>query len=1039
MNLRHAIILEILWLLAPLALAQLRTTNRTQHELRDYRHDVPWNFADDFSHGIRGWMSFPLAQDIGYDPSLYTTVHQGHACLVRDVIAEGQSKLRIGFVRSIRFRFLPRSSIQFRYQVEVTGHSGPAQLLLAAISGRKYTIAIPTTIGEHTITVRGSQLDVPASGVEIEAIALQATALNPLRGTHNRLLLDAMDIDARHRPTIAFLSPTVEYPGGDGMAVANTIVRVDMPLLPLKIDSPTDVTVTLMDASGHEAYRGAANHAWNHVRPSPLPGLWQAHLSTRDATSDFRFLVLGSIPAHPRLLLTSKRLEELRARMPPEALRKLIQKQAALEAHETPPNAHAGDNILRMSNDSLFPGLTQYFDLLDHYGDVIVLNALDFQLRGSHESLDKARLALLAAAHWPTWTPPWFQVHGLQSYYEAGIFSQRVALGYDLIADHLSESDKREIADALYRNAVLPAVTDYFTNERMPIADSNHAAHTVGGAIAACMAVYGDVPDWDTRFGPALAKLIAVYEHLLQNMFLPDGSEAEPVGYQEFAMRGLSIGAAALAHAGIQPQGTDRLLNSFWWPYYVQYKPGYELDTGDEIGTLFAHSGFAWAAETSSDSALRAFYESATTRTLAVVFQNGQQSAVLPDVLDLTCCTNTVKPVAALPLSRLFPARGSAALRSGWDDSSTLISVRVGPWFNHGHYDEGSFQIASHGEILVGEAGYTSYYNDPRFADYFTQAVGHNVELIDHNVFSQDAMDSSHWKAFAHYPRFTHHLLGDGVDFLEADLQPAYPDSSLDRYTRQYVFLKPGFFFVHDNLSSRMAHSYTFLLHPADDIQPVLHGTNALLQGTHSQALVVAGSSELWQTSPAPLPVTAYTNFDRNVISPRSIFFLEAPRARAAHFTIGIQLRTSGLAEGPLRSISTNNADGFLDDIDGIAILFRRGIGELSLQSYATDGNLLAIRSNGTQQSVFVEDAHRLSHRNQADISADRSITAERTHTPGHDRWQMACAQAVSVEIAVPSTISSATMDGSSMSSFVRSHFLRLRLQPGEHRVDLHY
>ena len=29
---------------------------------------VPWTFREDFRHGIPGWMSYPLAQDVGYDP-----------------------------------------------------------------------------------------------------------------------------------------------------------------------------------------------------------------------------------------------------------------------------------------------------------------------------------------------------------------------------------------------------------------------------------------------------------------------------------------------------------------------------------------------------------------------------------------------------------------------------------------------------------------------------------------------------------------------------------------------------------------------------------------------------------------------------------------------------------------------------------------------------------------------------------------------------------------------------------------------------------
>lgn len=1040
MHAPQAAILATLWLLAPCALSQVAMKHPERETLTHIR-TVPWSFVDDFSHGIGGWMSFPLAQDIGYDPSLYTTSSEAHSFLVRDVIANGQPKLRVGVLRSICFRLLPQSTIRLRYRIAMTGRPRPARLFAAATSGKQYAIAIPSTAGKHAVTVDGTQLGVTGSGEQIEALVVQFVAVEPSRGAHNRLFLDELDIHARRNSSISLDSPALDEPAGDGLPVAKIIVHSERPVLPLQLASPKDqAVVVLIDGSGQKIYRSAARNGGIDLGPSPAPGLWRAHISTAEAESDFRFLVLGNIPPHPRLLLTPERLEELRSQMPSDALRRLVQEHALRAASLVSPDAEAGNDILRMPTGSLFPGLTQYFDLLDRYGEAIVLDALDFRLRNSHESLQTARLALLAAARWPTWTPPWFPAHGLQSYYEAGIFSQDAALGYDLIADQLSPTEKREIADAFYRNAILPAVTDYFADDRMPIADSNHMAHTISGAIAACIAVYGDVPDWDERFGPALAKLIAAEEQLFATMFPDDGSEAEPVGYQEFAMRGLSIAAAALAHAGIQPQGTARMFRSFWWPYYAQYKPGYELDTGDEIGTLFSHSGFAWAAATSVDPVLRSFYQAAKTGTLAALFRAGPSTSGLPSMLDLTCCTNPLGPAPLPPLSRMFPARGSAALRSGWDDSSTLVSIRVGPWFNHGHHDEGSFQIASHGEVLIGEAGYTAYYKDPRFEDYFTQAVGHNTVVIDHNAFSQTALESSRWAAFAHYPRFTRHLLGEGMDFLEADLRPAYPDSNLSRYTRQYVFIKPGFVFVHDRLSSSTSQTYSFLLHPGAALRPTIEDTTAFLQGNQASALVVAGTSAgPWQTSPAPIPVTAYINFEKNLIQPRNTLHLDTLPARAASFTVGIQLLPPPSDGGRLKSISTKNADGFSIKAAQTEILFRKRVGELSIDTYATDGDVLAAAAKNGQETIFTENAHQLHSHRQELFSAVQPIDAEIVREAGHDDWLIFSTRRTSVQLTISTPLKSATLDGKPLLFSAADHLLRLTLQSGEHRVNLQY
>ena len=67
----------------------------------------------------------------------------------------------------------------------------------------------------------------------------------------------------------------------------------------------------------------------------------------------------------------------------------------------------------------------------------------------------------------------------------------------------------------------------------------------------------------------------------------------------------------------------------------------------------------------------------------------------LTSAMNLACCSEPATEFASPPASRIFPTRGSAVLRSGWGPDSTVISLRVGRWFNHEHHDEGSFQVAA--------------------------------------------------------------------------------------------------------------------------------------------------------------------------------------------------------------------------------------------------------------------------------------------------------------------------------------------------------
>ena len=139
---------------------------------------------------------------------------------------------------------------------------------------------------------------------------------------------------------------------------------------------------------------------------------------------------------------------------------------------------------------------------------------------------------------------------------------------------------------------------------------------------------------------------------------------------------------------------------------------------------------------------------------------------MLPDMLDLVCCTRPAKAVPPAPPSRLFPLRGSAALRSGWGPDDTLVSIRVGAWFNHEHHDEGSFQVASNGEELIGEAGYTRLLHRPALSKLFHPSTRSQHVMLDDDAFSQTFYQGRYWKSFDHYPSIARHVPGDAASII---------------------------------------------------------------------------------------------------------------------------------------------------------------------------------------------------------------------------------------------------------------------------------
>lgn len=1015
-----------------LSMAELPQADRTSTSVFS-----SWKFREDFSKGIPGWMSFPLAQDVGYDPSIYTAQRLGAPALVRDVIADGQRQLRVGLVRPLRFRSTAASIFRLTCAVETPGHVAQLRLTLGSVSGKRYTTPLPSRGVPQGVQVTGQKLGLPAGGDDIEVVVVEAKVDNPIEGSHNRLILSKFGIEAQRTPAVPLLSPHLTHSEGMQVAVADA---VSVPQRTLRIQTATPnlaATLILLDGSGKQAARSTFTGSSTPDLSQASPGLWEAVVESGNRRTEFRFLVLGSTPPHPRVLLNGARIRQLQA---DARLRDGIHRRAEQSAAATVFNSWAGENIEHFSRISVLLGLPQYFTLMESYSNTASLGALDYVLNQNQQGLERAKKVLLETAGWPSWTPPWFAAQGLHTYYETGLFSQRLALAYDLIAEQLSPEEKSHIADGFLRNAIEPAIREYFLNDRMPIAASNHMAHAVGGAIADCVALEGDVPEWDERFAPRLAQLMVSYENLMQGLFPGDGSEAEPAGYEDFAMEGMSWGAAALGSLGIRSSAMDKMLQAFWWERYIRIRPDLLLDTGDFHGELASLPGFAWSAEYAQDPSLRAFYENDNNSTVLAVSRSQDAksegaSDPAPGLLDLVCCTQPLTSSPPAPPSRAFRLRGSAVLRSGWDLDDTVISLRAGPWFNHEHHDQGSFQVAAFGEKLISEAGYSDYYKDPRYIDYFTQASGHNTVLLDHNPFSQGDYDGRYWRAFRTHPSIDRHLFTHNIDYLAADLGSAYK-GELQQFTREYLFFKPGLLLIRDRLSSARPHQYTWLLHAPPGTETSVSKQTARIAGKHGAALI-STPHEQWSIASQPIPITAYGEFEKGRIFPRVAFELDTPKQASHTFLVGMQFLKLPATESLLKWKDENNRVDFSarsgeDEIRGS---FRKASqGELYVGDSSTNGDLLAISKHGTENDVLVTGAQSMRSGGTQVFSATSPVDLLLHDTRGGPReFHIACSEKTTAKLLSQHAPSAILVDGNPATAQYQNGAISLTLTEGEH------
>lgn len=942
---------------------------------------VPWTFRADWTGGFSGWMSFPLAQDVGYDPSLYIEKEGPRSVLLHTFLSHGQSRPQFGLIRPLKFWAGPEARFDVSYRLKIAGRLSGLTLTLAGTDGRLYSAPLPSGDGEHAVRLRGRELGITTL-TPMDAIILRGRLLAPPEGRTSRWVLERFVAHAARPPEVALAHPAL-VSSPQLVQVVPEVFRIGQPLKIILKSSQPQPQVKLFDGEGHPVNARVRNLAGRQAAMAlgdlATPGLWRAEVTQGAARTAFRFLVLGKIPPHPRLLLSQERLEALKSDPRYSSLRKQIHLRAKSLASSLTYNVNVGNDIALMPSGPgigpAFPGqLRPYFEVANEYASAVAYNALDYRLNGNPDSLVAARRALLTMIQWKAWVPPRWRSHGLRTYYEVGVFTQLVAFGYDLIADELTPQEKAGVAQAFWEKVIEPTSKEYFSYNRDPIGASNWMANSLGGAIAAAVADAGDTDGWAHREGPALAELTCAFEQLLRGLFPGDGSEAEPIGYENFAMQGISWGMSGLAALGVHVEGTQRVFEGFWWPYYATVRPGRELGTGDFDGHLKGLSGFAWGAEHAGIPALRSFYDAGTRLNLShgtAVGPNGHFFEEMLGPLDLACCSKPPQPFKSPPPSRVFPKRGSAVLRSGWEPTSTVISLRVGPWFNHEHHDEGSFQVAAFGQVLIAEAGHANYYTDPRYPDYFTQAAGHNTVLVDGNPFSQAAFAGRFWPGFA-YPHFTSRLLAGAFDYLAADLTSAY-DGRLESYQREFFFLKPDILIVRDRLRAAGVHTFSWLLHTPPGSRLETDGARASVKRQKASALLTAlGPNTEWKEARTPIPADLFKDLDHKSIQPRRELFLTSGHAAAEQFLVGMKFVSAaeGKAAG-LQPWSEAAGEGLQSTgRESATIVFRTGPGPLQVGALSTDGTVLARQGSSNSNSWLALGARRVQEGKQVLFTA---------------------------------------------------------------------
>ncbi|MDQ3750570.1 MAG: heparinase II/III family protein, partial [Acidobacteriota bacterium] len=1029
--------------------------------------------------GLGQFASYPPAQDIGYEPSITPTSGFeaiGGRALMRVVQPTRNGDLRAGFIRKVAMVSGDEARLSFSYRLNLPNGNAAIELGFAGADGCRYVkeFAAQTNVWAKAETVLADFRcgnKTLNSGIGIEAFYIVANLKNVNKDVIYRFLIDDVSLSAERAAEFVISTPNAEkfapwdsqisaksYRANDRISIEVAApTRLVQAVCVVKTSEGKIITTQKLYDDGTRGDKKAKDNIWTNnalykIETKDAAGVWNAGLNGKTAdgksvSSGLRFIVYPpERAAHPHLYFDSGDKEKLLARMRDPRLAKVWEyiQTAAKNTRATGDLSHGGDVFELLDKEYLLPSLLGYFDILNRARSRIAYNAFLAYLTDDAEARTAAKEALLTVSRWRRWEPPWFTAHGQHTYYPAGLLAVDVALGYDLLYDHLSETERSLVRRAIIEKQIIPTYKEYFLDNRAMTNTSNWISHTVGGALIAASAIAGDVKPEESngKFELYLNGLLLKIEAHIAASFLPDGSYGEGISYHEFDAETLAPMTVALRRAfGIDYFKRTHVKDSLAYALYTLTNPtSASLDMGDTHPP--AGHGIPALVYQSKDPVLRWYYARFERPSLQhFIFYD---DSVAPQT-----------PLSAkLLTSRIFADKGNAAFRTGWGGADEIVLLfRAGANFNHHHADQGAFLLTAFGEPLITEAGWSDYYKDPYYATFFTQAVGHNTVLVDGNPESQTIPDTPQFKALGDYPRITDAVTSEFYDGVGSELSSVY-QNRLARYVRRIVFVKPHYFVVFDDLKANgNPAQFDFLLHLPNRAGVKTKGTTAIYNGSKASLAVrsFAPDDAKLSVENGRIPYPVFSARTPATMPPQPVYLdfkTVKPLSETQFLTAIVPAKTETAAQNLINrmtEIAGENLKGIRvtrgNEID--LIMFRTGAGNRAIRQgdWAADAAVLAVTESANNLKMFaVQNARVLRRGSQILFSSEQPASVAVNFNAGEIEAVCNAETATKINLFVGENPVRVLLDGKELSanafSFNRAAgTISLTVPAGQHQL----
>ena len=1014
-------------------------------------------FRDDFEPGeLNAWESYPYAQDPGFDPDIMCVrepAYAGSSFSLARIIEPDDTDFpkdinRLGMTKKCRVRTTPRSEISCAVFLDSDRKAQELRIILCSGDGVPYEWIEREPPANTWIAIRRPAADFSSGqrklgpGVMIEAVAVVARygPVNPHRSY--TINLDDFELTGAAERRFIGEDPATTYFDKFNTTAFNRHINhgedVSISVKPQQGNRPVtlkSVACTIIDSGGAVRKRAASLYddgshgdragsdgVWSsslvyRVKPSDPSGIWRIELEgiTADGKmvrDTWTFLVpvrLLTPEEHPRLFFSE---EELAGLSPDgkNARKREIFDRVVASARNTIRQADIGRvvedtsiNREYLDGGTFSPTWDDYSRWSEpgyHAAQVVESGALLFALTGDREAGLKAKEFLLRIASFSNWNHPWYNARHMYSYYPVGLWCQSFALGYDLLYPLMTADERTYVRTAIMEKAVIPHYRDFAVNNRIPSNITNHFGMKTTGILLSLLTFLGDDPE-NPYMEPYLSGILAKYKAHIDAGYLPDGSYGEPVAYTDTDSEPLVKCLYALErNLGIDWTTTTRVRSAYYYPAYAVTGTGLDAPTFGDGGRDYG-AGLRrlhlWLAHRTGDPLAFGRY----------LWQN----SLFPgreDLFDYLWLPENLKPqpFSELPPSRWFRSKGDAVFRSGWNGDDLIFVFRCGPHSNHYHLDQGTFWLVYNNEPLITEAGVVNYYRNLYYRQFYIQPIAHNTVLLNGYPESQSIADfDNDIEALGSFPKITSCFTGATIDAVEGDLTCVYKER-LTTFRRSFVFVKPDYLIMFDDLASPDNERFTWIFHADGEKSMTVNGSTITISRPEAQLrMEVLAPNNLTHTIQKHVDQDmCFVRLDTPEPSTAAGFIAALIPSKAADMEDRAGWKTTPVSEnGWLGAEVTRTAQTD-------RVLFRTGeiVGTAHTGGFETDGDRFAVTmdTGGALVRCWVRNATVFSDVRSAGgktlIRSDSRLTAAVALTEGETVIEIDAEKPSKVEIHVP-------------------------------------